>query len=675
MKQVMTSTLSFRNVPKNILDGIENQTIKELYSKFNFLYFSFQRYSEQERKDNQESIINLLFYSLKDFKFVTVNFQNIQTQINNTKSESEHILTDIDAFFCTEENCIIIQQINLSTIKSLISRLQEKKVVILNTGLEFDIFKDSQNEQNLREEINSFCSKFISEINKNDFVKATISPIAGYVIRRFFYPSHYFSDSSFFNFFDEYKRKEENMKTKLYKMIFQCPNIVQFVYQFNQIIQEMKSEIIDDEKVNKTTEFKFEDFIKLRSIFTNQAGKYYLVIHLKSFHIFMMKELWIANQPKREIDFVENFSHRCFTRFYGFIKEGESIKAIIYEYMCNGTLKEYISKADPIFSLITMVRLFEGIEYLYSKRLIHRDLKPSNILLDHNFLPYISDFETIRDPGTDEPMTNDLGSMLYSSPEQDKGGYISFPTDIYSFGLIIYFLYEKKNFHSNNPYDKKINETKKEILLKSLTSENLRDLIANCVEFSQEKRSSYSEIKSSIIQEIYSINFLCLSKETNKKIELIRLIYENILIQHDNKEELYNWILVILKMCFNLFKLKCHNFDSIQDTSNQLLDLGVLYFLGKGVEQNYNKAKEYFELSAKQNNSNALLYLGIIYAEGLGVEQNYNKAKEYYELSANQNNSIHPVQPFYQRPFYLDSIDSKINNYHLFHTQKYGMFD
>lgn len=39
--------------------------------------------------------------------------------------------------------------------------------------------------------------------------------------------------------------------------------------------------------------------------------------------------------------------------------------------------------------------------------------------------------------------------------------------------------------------------------------------------------------------------------------------------------------------------------------------LGLLYYNGYGVEQNYTKAKEYFELSSKHNNPYAMLYLGI----------------------------------------------------------------
>ncbi|KAK8836320.1 hypothetical protein M9Y10_039655 [Tritrichomonas musculus] len=73
--------------------------------------------------------------------------------------------------------------------------------------------------------------------------------------------------------------------------------------------------------------------------------------------------------------------------------------------------------------------------------------------------------------------------------------------------------------------------------------------------------------------------------------------------------------------------------------NNYYLIIGVLYSYGYGVKQDYDKAKEYYELSAKQNNSDAFNNLGELYEKGYGVKQDYNKAKEYYELSAKQNNS------------------------------------
>lgn len=66
-------------------------------------------------------------------------------------------------------------------------------------------------------------------------------------------------------------------------------------------------------------------------------------------------------------------------------------------------------------------------------------------------------------------MTNDIGSILYTSPEQDEGGYISFGTDIY-------FLYEKQDFYSINPYDKASSQSKKRLSSKTSIPVNFQNL-------------------------------------------------------------------------------------------------------------------------------------------------------------------------------------------------------
>ena len=67
--------------------------------------------------------------------------------------------------------------------------------------------------------------------------------------------------------------------------------------------------------------------------------------------------------------------------------------------------------------------------------------------------------------------------------------------------------------------------------------------------------------------------------------------------------------------------------------------LGYCYEEGKGVEKNYEEAVEWYTKSAEQGNVSAMYYLGYCYQEGRGVEQNYKKAVELYTKSAEQGNA------------------------------------
>jgi hypothetical protein len=66
--------------------------------------------------------------------------------------------------------------------------------------------------------------------------------------------------------------------------------------------------------------------------------------------------------------------------------------------------------------------------------------------------------------------------------------------------------------------------------------------------------------------------------------------------------------------------------------------LGYMYYLGKGVEQNYNKAIKYYKRSAEMGNSYALNCLGTMYCLGIGVERNYEESIKYYKKSAEMGN-------------------------------------
>lgn len=78
--------------------------------------------------------------------------------------------------------------------------------------------------------------------------------------------------------------------------------------------------------------------------------------------------------------------------------------------------------------------------------------------------------------------------------------------------------------------------------------------------------------------------------------------------------------------------------NSQNDIETQF-QLGIIYFHGQNVPQDYYKAREYFEKAATQNHPTAQKNLGVIYAQGYGVRQDYNKARYWWEKAAAQNHS------------------------------------
>ena len=65
-------------------------------------------------------------------------------------------------------------------------------------------------------------------------------------------------------------------------------------------------------------------------------------------------------------------------------------------------------------------------------------------------------------------------------------------------------------------------------------------------------------------------------------------------------------------------------------------NLASMYYEGKGVEQNYEEAIKWFTEAANQGDTSAQNNLGVMYENGEGVEQNYEEAIKWYTIAANQ---------------------------------------
>ena len=73
-----------------------------------------------------------------------------------------------------------------------------------------------------------------------------------------------------------------------------------------------------------------------------------------------------------------------------------------------------------------------------------------------------------------------------------------------------------------------------------------------------------------------------------------------------------------------------------QGNQDAQYNLGLIYYNGDGVVQDYKKALYWFEKSARQGDAQAQNNLGFMYYDGKGVEKDYKKSFYWYKKSAEQ---------------------------------------
>ena len=158
-----------------------------------------------------------------------------------------------------------------------------------------------------------------------------------------------------------------------------------------------------------------------------------------------------------EVATIGRIHHTNVVRLIGFCVEG-SKRALVYEFMPNGSLDKYISSSEDSISL-TYKQMYEislgvarGIAYLHQgcdMQILHFDIKPHNILLDENFIPKVSDFGLAKLYSNEisiVTLTAARGTIGYMAPElfyKNIGG-VSHKADVYSFGMLLMEMASKK---------------------------------------------------------------------------------------------------------------------------------------------------------------------------------------------------------------------------------------
>jgi TPR repeat protein len=67
--------------------------------------------------------------------------------------------------------------------------------------------------------------------------------------------------------------------------------------------------------------------------------------------------------------------------------------------------------------------------------------------------------------------------------------------------------------------------------------------------------------------------------------------------------------------------------------------LGLMYYRGQGVPQDYTDAAKWFRRAADQGDVDAQFYLGVMFSEGQGLPQDYPEGAKWFRLAADQGDA------------------------------------
>lgn len=156
---------------------------------------------------------------------------------------------------------------------------------------------------------------------------------------------------------------------------------------------------------------------------------------------------------------------------------------IIMEFIEGMDFSTYLSRRRKSFikdeSVMKGVlsQILKGLFDIHSLNIIHRDLKPANIYITDDGKIKLLDFGLVKmlDYSTVTTKGKIVGTPLFMSPEMIEGKGIDYRSDLYSFGVLLYFIYTQEYpFQGENVF----------VLLNNIVKQHPKRVSDKCPEIS-----------------------------------------------------------------------------------------------------------------------------------------------------------------------------------------------
>ncbi len=279
------------------------------------------------------------------------------------------------------------------------------------------------------------------------------------------------------------------------------------------------------------------------------VGTVYLATHtqlgrqvaIKVLNPELVNRAEVKERFRQEASTLSALQHLNIVTLYDYWEDEKGL-FLIMEYVEGLPLDEYLQKNGKISekkALEIFVQILDGFQYAHQKAIVHRDIKPSNLVFDEQQNKVkILDFGIAKILKNTAPTQTQagikIGTVLYMSPEQVKGGTIDAKTDIYSLGVTLFELITGKNPYNPQSqseftiYNQIINEALPD---DTLISPQVRKIIDKATAKNPQNRyQNCEEMKNDILAVVQpntqnlnvTIKNPTIKKPINKDIEKVR---------------------------------------------------------------------------------------------------------------------------------------------------------
>lgn len=150
---------------------------------------------------------------------------------------------------------------------------------------------------------------------------------------------------------------------------------------------------------------------------------------------------------RREARIGMQLDHPNIVRVHDFGEAGGS-PWLAMELVTGRELKEFMEAEPPmpIGQAVGIMRaVLHALGYAHANKVVHRDIKPANIVMREDGVPKLADFGIAQVPSSDVTQAGELlGTPAYVAPEQLRGEETDGRSDLFSAGVILYYLLSRR---------------------------------------------------------------------------------------------------------------------------------------------------------------------------------------------------------------------------------------